>query len=50
MNLEIVISFLEMRLLSNAKYNVRYIAINDHFDTIDPNNTDSDIAGVKKLF
>ena len=29
------------------KYNVRYIAINDHFDTIDPNSTDSDIAGIK---
>ena len=29
------------------KYNVRYIAVNDHFDTIDPNSTDSDIAGIK---
>ena len=29
------------------KYNVRYIAINDHFDIIDPNSTDSDIAGIK---
>ena len=29
------------------KYNVRYIAINDHFDTIDPNSTGSDIAGIK---
>ena len=29
------------------KYNVRYIAINDYFDTIDHNSTDSDIAGIK---
>ena len=28
------------------KYSVRYIAINDHFDTIDPNSTDNDVAGV----
>ncbi len=26
---------------------VRYIAINDHFDSINPNSTDSDIAGIK---
>ena len=32
------------------KYNVRYIAINDHFDTIAPNSTDSDIAGIKNWF
>ena len=32
------------------KYNVRYIAINDHFATIDPNSTDSDIAGIKNWF
>lgn len=32
------------------KYNVRYIAVNDHFDTIDPNNTDSDITGIKNWF
>ena len=32
------------------KYNVRYIDINDHFDTIDPNSTDSDIAGIKNWF
>lgn len=32
------------------KYNVRYIAINDHFDTIDPNSTDSDIAAIKNWF
>ena len=30
------------------KYSVRYIAINDHFDTIDPNSTDNDVAGIKK--
>ena len=29
------------------KYNVRYIAINDNFDTIDPNSTDNDFAGFK---
>ena len=29
---------------------VRYIAINDHFDTIDPNSTDSDMAGIKNWF
>ena len=29
---------------------VRYIAINDHFDSINPNSTDSDIAGIKNLF
>ena len=29
---------------------MRYIAINDHFDTIDPNSTDSDIAGIKNWF
>ena len=29
------------------KYSVRYIAINDHFDTIDPNSTDNDVAGSK---
>lgn len=32
------------------QYGVRYIAINDHFDTIDPNSTDSDIAGIKNWF
>ena len=29
---------------------VRYIAINDHFDSINPNSTDSDIAGTKNWF
>ena len=28
---------------------VRYIAVNDPFDSINPNSTDSDIAGIKKL-
>ena len=32
------------------KYNVRYIAINDNFDTIDPNSTDNDFAGIKNWF
>ena len=29
---------------------VRYITINDHFDSINPNSTDSDIAGIKNWF
>ncbi len=32
------------------QYGVRYIAINDHFDIIDPNSTDSDMAGIKNWF
>lgn len=32
------------------KYNVRYIAVNDNFDTIDPNSTDNDFAGIKNWF
>ena len=32
------------------KYGVRYIAINDHFDTIDLNSTDNDVAGIKNWF
>ena len=28
----------------------RYIAINDNFDTIDPNSTDNDFAGIKNWF
>ena len=32
------------------QYGVRYIAVNDHFDTIDPNSTDNDIAGIKNWF
>ena len=27
-----------------------YIAINDHFDTIDLNSTDNDMAGIKNWF
>lgn len=30
--------------------NVRYIAINDHFDTTNPNSTDSDIVGIMNWF
>lgn len=33
-----------------AKYGVRYIAINDNFDTIDPNSYDNDLAGIKNWF
>ncbi len=33
-----------------SQNDVRYIAINDHFDSIIPNNTDSDIAGIKNWF
>ena len=29
------------------QYGVRYIAINDNFDTIDPNSTDNDFASIK---
>ncbi len=29
------------------QYGVRYIAINDNFDTIDPNSKDNDFAGIK---
>lgn len=32
------------------KHGVRYIAINDHFDTIDPNSVDNDMAGIKNWF
>ena len=32
------------------KYGVRYIAINDHFDTIDPNSVNNDFAGIKNWF
>ena len=30
-----------------AKYGVRFIAINDNYDTIDPNSVDNDFAGIK---
>ena len=33
-----------------AKHNVRYIAVNDHYDTIDPNSIDNDFAGIRNLF
>lgn len=29
---------------------VRFIAINDNFDTIDPNSVDNDFAGIKNWF
>ncbi len=32
------------------QYGVRYIAINDNFDTIDPNSTENDFAGIKNWF
>ncbi len=33
-----------------AKHEVRFIAINDNFDTIDPNSVDNDFAGIKNWF
>lgn len=33
-----------------AKHDVRYIAINDNYDTIDPNSIDNDFAGIKNWF
>lgn len=33
-----------------AKYGVRFIAINDNYDTIDPNSVDNDFAGIKNWF
>ena len=33
-----------------AKYGVRFIAINDNYDTIDPNSIDNDFAGIKNWF
>ena len=32
------------------QYGVRYIAVNDHFDPINPNSTDSDMAGIRNWF
>lgn len=32
------------------QYGVRYIAVNDHFDSINPNSTDSDMAGIRNWF
>ncbi len=33
-----------------AQHGVRYIAINDNYDTIDPNSVDNDFAGIKNWF
>ncbi len=33
-----------------AEHGVRFIAINDNFDTIDPNSVDNDFAGIKNWF
>ena len=33
-----------------AKHGVRFIAINDNYDTIDPNSIDNDFAGIKNWF
>ena len=33
-----------------AKHNVRYIAINDNFDTINQNSVDNDFAGIRMWF
>ena len=33
-----------------AKYGVRFIAVNDNFDSIDPNSIDNDFAGIKNWF
>lgn len=33
-----------------AKHGVRFIAINDNYDTIDPNSVDNDFAGIKNWF
>ena len=33
-----------------AQHNVRYIAINDNYDTIDPNSIDNDFAGIRNWF
>ena len=32
------------------EYEVRYIAINDNYDTIDPNSVNNDFAGIKNWF
>jgi len=32
------------------QYSVRYIAINDNYDTIDPNSVNNDFAGIKNWF
>ena len=33
-----------------AKHNVRYIAINDNYDTLKPNSVDNDFAGIRMWF
>jgi len=33
-----------------AKHNVRFVAINDNYDSINPNSTDSDFAQLKNWF
>ena len=33
-----------------AEHGVRFIAINDNYDTIDPNSVDNDFAGIKSWF
>lgn len=33
-----------------AKYGVRFIAVNDNYDTINPNSVDNDFAGIKIWF
>lgn len=33
-----------------AEHGVRFIAINDNYDTIDPNSIDNDFAGIKNWF
>ena len=33
-----------------AKHGVHSIAINDNYDTIDPNSVDNDFAGIKNWF
>lgn len=33
-----------------AKYGVRFIAVTDHYDTINPNSVDNDFAGLKNWF
>lgn len=33
-----------------AEHGVRFIAINDNYDTIDPNSIDNDFAGIRNWF
>ncbi len=40
----------KMYIITFAKHEVRFIAINDNFDTIDPNSVDNDFAGIKSWF